>query len=154
MISPVVSRLLPIVALAVVTAATAASAQSSGKAAAGKISVMVSGLRSDQGSVRCGLYASADTFGKPGREFRGVAAPIRGQHATCVFGNIPAGTYAVAVFHAERNETRMEYGMFGKPKQGYGFSRNPSSTFGAPAFSAAAFEVRSGPEAMQVRLQY
>lgn len=148
------SRLLPIIVLAVAGTAIDANAQSSGKAVAGKVSVMVTGLRSDQGSVRCGLYASAEGFGKPGREFRGVAAPIKAQHATCVFSNIPAGTYAVAAFHAEQNETRMEYGMFGKPKQGYGFSRNPSSTFGAPSFSAAAFAVKGGPEAMQVRLQY
>jgi len=130
-------------------AATAAAAQS-----AGRISVTVTGLRSDEGSVRCGLYASAEGFRQPGREFRGVAVPIKGQRATCVFGNVPSGTYAVAVFHAERNETRMEYGMFGKPKQGYGFSRNPSSSFGPPSFSAAAFEMKGGQQTMQVQLQY
>src|SRR5438874_5682662 len=46
--------------------------------------------------------------------------------ATCVFNGLAAGTYAVAVFHAETNETQMETGLFGKPKQGYGFSGNPS----------------------------
>jgi uncharacterized protein (DUF2141 family) len=128
---------------------TAAIAQS-----AGRISVTVTGLRNDQGSVRCGLYASADGFRQPGREFRGVAVPIKGQRATCVFGNIPSGSYAVAVFHAERNETQMEYGMFGKPKQGYGFSRNPASSFGPPSFAQAAFEHRGGTQAMQVQLHY
>ena len=48
-----------------------------------------------------------------------------------MFSGLPAGTYAVAVFHAEHNETQMETGLFGKPKQGYGSSNNPSSTFGA-----------------------
>jgi len=79
----------------------------------------------DNGSVRCGLYSSADGFREPGREMRGVAAPIKNGQATCMFSGIPAGTYAVAVFHAERNETQMETGLFGKPKQGYGFSNNP-----------------------------
>jgi uncharacterized protein (DUF2141 family) len=144
------ARNAALAALALTTfTATAAIAQS-----ASRISVTVTGLRNDEGSVRCGLYASADGFREPGREFRGVAVPIKGQRANCVFGNIPSGTYAVAVFHAERNETRMEYGMFGKPKQGYGFSRNPSSGLGPPSFSAAAFELKSGSQAMQVQLHY
>ena len=57
---------------------------------------------------------------------RCAIAPIKDRHATCVFTGVPAGTYAVAVFHAEHNETQMETGLFGKPKQGYGFSNNPS----------------------------
>jgi uncharacterized protein (DUF2141 family) len=127
----------------------AASAQSSGR-----LSVPVGGLRNDNGSVRCGLYASPDGFRQPGREFRGTAAPIRNGQATCVFSGLPAGTYAVAVFHAENNETRMETGAFGRPKQGYGFSRNPSSGFGPPDFSSAAFEYKGGNLGMPVQLNY
>jgi uncharacterized protein (DUF2141 family) len=38
----------------------------------------------------------------------------------------------------------METGLFGKPKQGYGFSNNPPSTFGSPSFNSAAFEYSGG----------
>ena len=145
---PIRNAVLAALALSTITAA-AAVAQT-----ANRISVTVTGLRNDDGAVRCGLYASPDGFREPGREFRGVAAPIKSQRAKCVFGNIPSGTYAVAVFHAERNEARMEYGMFGKPKQGYGFSRNPSSGLGPPSFSSAAFELKGGAQAMQVQLHY
>jgi uncharacterized protein (DUF2141 family) len=77
-----------------------------------------------------------------------------GTLAACVFNALPAGTYAVAVFHAEHNETQMETGLFGKPKQGYGFSNNPSSTFGPPSFSSAAFEYRGGGLNLPVQLSY
>src|SRR5262249_1655906 len=133
--------------------ATGASTQSPGK-----LSVTVAGVRNDNGSVRCGLYSSADAFPEPcrerGRETRGVAAPIKNGQATCVFSGIPAGTYAVAVFHAERNETQMETGLFGKPKQGYGFSNNPSSTFGPPSFASAAFAYKGGAFDLPVQLSY
>jgi uncharacterized protein (DUF2141 family) len=132
-----------------VSAAPPATAQ-----APGKLSVNVSGLRSDSGVVRCGLYASADTFRQPGRELRGVIARANGQHATCVFNGIPAGTYAVGVFHAEQNEAQIQYSLFGKPKQGYGFSRNPSSSFGPPSFDAAAFNYAGGNQSLPVTLQY
>lgn len=136
-------------ALGLGLAASSAVAQSGGR-----LSVNVSGLHSDSGVVRCGLYASADTFRKPGREVRGVVARPNGQRATCVFSGVAAGSYAVAVFHAEQNETQIEYGMLGKPKQGYGFSRNPSSTFGPPNFEAAAFDFTGANQTMPVTLQY
>ena len=130
-------------------AATAASAQSSGK-----LNVSVAGVRNDNGSVRCGLYSSANGFREPGREMRGAVAPIKNGQATCVFNGIPAGTYAIAVFHAEHNETQMETGLFGKPKQGYGFSNNPSSTFGPPSFESAAFTYDGGTLRLPVRLSH
>ncbi|MBV8797397.1 MAG: DUF2141 domain-containing protein [Hyphomicrobiales bacterium] len=34
--------------------------------------------------------------------------------------------------------------MFGKPKEGYGFSRNPPSRMGGPAFASAAFDYPGG----------
>jgi uncharacterized protein (DUF2141 family) len=96
---PMRTPLFPLVL--VLALATGASAQS-----AGKLSVSVSGLRNDSGSVRCGLYASPDGFREPGREMRGAVAPIKNGLATCVFNGVPAGTYAIAVFHAEHNETQ------------------------------------------------
>jgi uncharacterized protein (DUF2141 family) len=118
------------------------------------LSVAVEGVRNDSGSVRCGLYSSADGFREPGREMRGAVAPIKNGHATCMFSGVPAGTYAVAVFHAEHNETQMETGLFGKPKQGYGFSNNPSSTFGPPGFNSAAFTYNGGTLQLPVQLTY
>jgi uncharacterized protein (DUF2141 family) len=85
---------------------------------------------------------------------RGAVAHIKNGQATCVFSGVPAGTYAVAVFHAEHNETQMETGLFGKPKQGYGFSNNPSSTFGPPGFDSAAFTYNGGNHHVPVRLSY
>jgi len=129
--------------------ANPASAQSHGR-----LSVSVEGVRNDAGSVRCGLYSSADGFREPGREMRGAVAPIKNGNATCVFSGVPAGTYAVAVFHAEHNERQMETGLFGKPKQGYGFSNNPSSTFGPPSFNSAAFTYNGGTLHVPIRLTY
>jgi uncharacterized protein (DUF2141 family) len=85
--------------------------------ASDRISVPVSGLRNDDGVVRCGLYAGAAAFPKAGEESRGVIAKIKGGQATCVFSGLKPGTYAVAAFHAERNETGMQYSLFGKPKE-------------------------------------
>jgi uncharacterized protein (DUF2141 family) len=52
--------------------------------AAGRLSVPVSGLRNDEGVVRCGLYAAPEAFPKAGQESRGVVAKIRGDRR-CAF---------------------------------------------------------------------
>ena len=133
--------------LAIVVAVTIGSVSAAGAQPGNQVGVTVTGLRSSDGVVRCGLYASADGFRQPGREMRGAVGAIRGQSGTCTFSNIPPGTYAVAVFHAEHNEARIETGAFGKPKQGYGFSGNPSSGFGPPSFSAGLPVHRRSPDA-------
>jgi len=104
--------------------------------------------------VRCGLFNSAAAFPKSGQEFRGVVAPIANQQATCVFNDVPSGTYAVALFHAEKGETKMRTGFFGQPEEGYGFSRNATGNMGPPAFNAAAYSYAGGNTSWPVTITY
>jgi uncharacterized protein (DUF2141 family) len=120
----------------------------------GKLSITVTGARNGDGVVRCALFNSPAAFPKIGQEWRGVIAPIRGGAATCVFTGVPAGTYAVAFFHAEHNETQLTTGLFGKPQQGYGFSNNATGNFGPPNFNAAAFRYDGGNLILQGSLTY
>ena len=120
----------------------------------GQLSLTVTGVRNEEGVVRCGLYNSPDTFPKPGQQFRGVIARISNQEATCVFTGVPAGTYAIAFFHASQNESQLTYGAFGKPQQGFGFSNNASGLFGPPSFSAASFTYSGGNQRLQAALSY
>lgn len=121
---------------------------------AGKLSITVTGARNADGVVRCALFNSPAGFPTIGQQWRGVIAPIRGGAATCVFTGVPAGTYAVAFFHAEHNEAQLTTGMFGKPQQGYGFSNNAAGSFGPPNFNAAAFRYDGGNLALQGSLTY
>lgn len=118
------------------------------------ISVQVSGLRNNNGDVRCGLYNSAATFPKSGQEFKGVVAPISGQHATCTFTGVAPGVYAVALFHAEKGETKMRTGFFGQPEEGYGFSRDAGGSMGPPSFNAAAYTYSGGVTIWPVTITY
>jgi hypothetical protein len=62
-----------------------------------------------------------------------IAAPsLLGQNEELirVFNAMPAGTFAVAVFHAQRNGAQMESGLFGKLERRHGAFRT--------AFSVAA----------------
>ena len=140
------AKVAAVAALVLVLTPTAGLSQES----AGKLSITVSGARNSDGVVRCALFNSPAAFPKIGQEWRGVIAPIRGGAANCVFTGVPAGTYAMAFFHAEHNETQLTTGMFGKPLQGYGFSNNATGSFGPPNFSAAAFRYDGGNMGVQL----
>jgi uncharacterized protein (DUF2141 family) len=119
------------------------------------ISVPVSGLRNNNGEVRCGLFNSAASFPKNDLRFMGVESPIANQQATCTFSNVPPGTYAVALFHAEQpGQTVMRTGMFGMPQDGYGFSRNAKIGMGPPAFNDAAYSYPGGATSWPVAITY
>ena len=94
--------------LCVVSAAALAAAMAADAQTANSISAPIQGLRNNTGQVRCGLLNSAATFRQPGKELMGVAVAISNQQATCVFQNVPPGTYAIAAFHAENNETQLQ----------------------------------------------
>lgn len=123
-------------------------------ALAGPLEVSITGIRNEAGIIRCGLFASPAGFREPGKEVSEATGTISRGRASCSFKAVPDGTYALAVFHAERGERTMDIGLFGKPKQGVGFSRNPSITFGPPKFEAASFTVGKAPLKLDVSLKY
>ena len=119
-----------------------------------KINVAVSGIKDNTGSIRCGLFNSADSFPKDGKEYQGVEAPIANGQATCTFNNVPPGTYAVAYFKAAPGQTKMKTGMFGMPQDPYGFSRNATIGMGPPSFNSAAYSYAGGNTTWPVTITY
>lgn len=118
------------------------------------INVAVSGIRDNNGTIRCGLFNSAATFPKDGQEYKGVEAPIANGQATCTFSDVPAGTYAVAYFKAKPGQTRMATGLFGTPQDPYGFSRNATIGMGPPSFDSAAYSYSGGNTVWPVTITY
>ena len=54
--------------------------------------------------------------------------------------NIKTGIYSISLFHDENNNGGLDNkGFFGIPSEPYGFSNNPSTTFGPPSFEKCAF---------------
>jgi uncharacterized protein (DUF2141 family) len=93
---------------ALVLWATGARADAS---STGVLSVRLVELRSNSGRIGCALFSTERGFPKD----RSAAAqtkwcPIANRESTCSFDPTPAGTYAVACFHDENNNGRMDTG--------------------------------------------
>ena len=83
------------------------------------IHVEIDGFRSDRGQVLCALFSSAADFPKkPDRAVAHATAEIVGRHATCEFQGVPPGTYAIAVFHDENSNGKLDTNFMGIPGVG------------------------------------
>jgi len=111
------------------------------------VSVTVEGVARPQGAVFIGLYRESAWDG--GKADRGVQVPAQTGAVSARFENVPAGRYAVRVFHDVNGDGKLGRGAFGRPTEPVGFSRDAPIRFGPPAFAAAAFEV-GGTNVVQV----
>ena len=127
-----------------------------GSAAGDTISVAVTALRSDEGTVRCFLYDNGDGFPDSSAHViaKAVALPAA-RAATCKFAGIPRDRdYAIVILHDENNDNIFQKGPFGIPKEGYGFSNNATARFSAPSWDDTRFHVTAGAITLAIAMQY
>ena len=117
--------------------------------------VQVEGLKDDQGGVHAALYASEDGFPtKPEKALRHADAKIEAGRARIVFEGIPPGGYAVAVYHDENGNGRLDTGFLGIPTEGLASSNDAKGFMGPPSFEKARVEVGTGENRIAVRVSY
>ena len=119
------------------------------------IRAQIEGLHNDKGQVVCALFADADDFPKKmDRAVAHTAAPIAAQHATCEFPNVAAGVYAIAVFHDENSNGKLDANWLGIPREGVGASNNPKPRMGPPKFAAAKFQYSGASMDLPITMHY
>ncbi|MCZ8235935.1 MAG: DUF2141 domain-containing protein [Inhella sp.] len=146
----------PLAALAVASLSlmlNTAAAQSR-DAPAPALRLDVASLRNSQGTLSCRLFTDAKAF-PDGEGVRTVRVPIAGAQTSCVFDDLPPGTYAVAVVHDENGNGRLDKNFLGIPNEGYGVSNNRTYAASSPKWDESRFSVKAGePLALRVALRY
>jgi uncharacterized protein (DUF2141 family) len=123
--------------------------------AAAILSARLVDLRNNNGMVGCALYASAKGFPEdPSAAMQTKWCPIADKEARCSFDPIPAGTYAVACFHDENNNRKLDTGMFGIPTEGVVSSNDAKGVMGPPSFKDARFSFKGAPTELRLRVRY
>lgn len=104
------------------------------------LKVHIDGFENNKGKL---YYQVVDTKEKPIKQ---AAETIENKQVKVEMKDLPAGKYAVRVFQDENNNTKMDKGMFGIPKEPWGLSNNIKATFGPPKFEDTLFELKSNKE--------
>ena|SRR2546428_4035485 len=121
----------------------------------GSIVVRIDGFRNDRGIARVAVFDQAAGFpGTPEQALRRATSNIDGGKVEVRFDSLPYGTYAVAVHHDENADGKLNKGLFGRPKEGYGVSNNVVHARHAPTFEEAQFRLDSDQAVLEIRVHY
>lgn len=104
-----------------------------------KLTVAVSGIKNNEGTIRVGLYNSDKAFLKTA--YQSFSSEIKNNKAVITFTNLPAGEYAVSVFHDENKNEKLDKNMMGIPSEDYAASNNAKGFMGPPSYADAKFTV-------------
>ena len=119
----------------------------------GTLTVIISEIQGREGKIFVGLYTSAENFPETEKSYNGRMMKVRGEKAVATFQDVPAGTYAIAVFHDADTNGKLDKNILGIPKEGYAFSNNVSGTFGPPDFEDASFK-SDGNKTVEIKMGY
>ena len=138
------NRLLLLPAAAFMISATAAPAE---------LEVDIEQVRSAKGVLHLCLTRSPTHFPDCSSDPAAVKRTVPAATRDVRFDRLTPGRYAVAVFHDENNNRKLDTTL-GIPREGFAFSRNPKVRFGAPRFSQVDIELASGMSRYALRMQY
>ena len=146
--------LLPALALTSALAAPASAAPAATTAAAADLTLSMSGLRDARGLVLLCLTRRVDHWFEcekdPARVTRSVPAA---QAGTVDISGLEPGQYAVLAIHDANRNGRLDT-MFGIPREGFGFSRNPAMRMGPPRYADVDVALAAGANHQAIKLRY
>lgn len=114
------------------------------------LKVEIQNVRVLEGMVHVALFRPGKDFpeGKPieGRRINAVGPSVQ------MMFSVEPGDYAIAVYHDENGNGKMDKRMFGIPKEPYGFSNNFKPVMSAPKFKDCQFSVGDNGKALTIKL--
>jgi uncharacterized protein (DUF2141 family) len=119
------------------------------------LTVTLAGIRSDRGSIFCELFASPK--GYPTDASKAVQrkqAAISQRAARCVFEGLGPGTYAVAAYHDENGNGKLDTNFLGIPSEGVAASNDAKGTMGPPSFDKAKLSIATADLGITIHLSY
>lgn len=120
----------------------------------GRIEVLIDNVRSANGVVGVALFNAKKGFpDKSAMAIEGRSVPA-GKSCKVIFENVPYGIYAVSVLHDENGNGKMDKGVFGIPKEGFGVSNNPEIKMGPPTFAESRFDLKSRELTLNIGMKY
>jgi uncharacterized protein (DUF2141 family) len=111
----------------------------------GRVEVTMIGFKSDEGQALVALFLNGNGWpDADGPVFATAAVAIRDGQATAEFDDVPAGPFAVSVFHDTDGDRTLDTDAVGIPSEDYGFSADARKMFGPPSFEAASLQLAAG----------
>ncbi len=118
---------------------------------ASELEITVANVRNDRGHIQVNV-CSEQTFLTDQCPYHAAAPSVLGQ--TVVRVTVPAGVWAVQVYHDENDNETVDRDALGIPKEGIGFSNNARFRFAPPRFVDARFQLAEPGGRISLSLRY
>jgi uncharacterized protein (DUF2141 family) len=116
------------------------------------LQIRVSNVRVARGHVHVAICPQS-LFLKEECVYKAIV-PAKEGETIAVIDGLPAGIYAAQVYFDENGNDELDRNFIGIPREGVGFSNDPSFTFRAPSFAETAFRFDGVSGSIRVRLRY
>lgn len=137
-----------------VSAALLASASVTATSLNSTLDLSVSGLRNNKGQVMVCMTAKPKAFPDCRKDANAHTLMVSAVEAKDIrFTDVAPGTYAISLVHDENSNGKLDVSVM-IPNEGFGFSRNPTVTFGPPNFRSAAFTLGNVDASQSVKMKY
>jgi uncharacterized protein (DUF2141 family) len=133
--------------------ATASATAAADPPAATDLTVDVTGFETAAGDVRVALYDGPDSYEGKKPPLRTAIAKIADGHALVLLGDLPSGSYAIALYHDRNGNGKLDRSFLGKPTEPYGFSNNVRRATGRPPFEDARFTLPAAGPRIGIRVE-
>jgi len=117
------------------------------------ITIELENVRNARGVLRLCLTRDPEHFPDCNGDAQAITASVPATVHDVRLPAVEPGSYALSVMHDENGNRRLDK-VLGIPKEGFGFSRNPSMGFGPPAFAEVRFSAAAGDSRQTVRMRY
>jgi uncharacterized protein (DUF2141 family) len=119
-----------------------------------KFSIEIEGLRNDIGKVRIAIYDKEETFLKDGGPLKVYITDINNGKASFETCSLPNGEYAIGIMHDENENEKLDLTLIKLPKEGFGFSNNPTIRVMKPSFKETKVELNASNQEVKIKAKY
>ena len=115
--------------------------------------ISVDGLRDHKGNLLYCMTRDTADYMRCDKDPDAVHGSVAASTARIEFDHMAPGEWALLLVHDSNGNGKMDK-RFGIPREGFGFSNNPTIRFGAPSAGDVRFEVPAGASHRNVRMRY
>lgn len=115
------------------------------------VKLRIEGLKKTKGEIRIAIFNSKANYTK--EPFALAVVPVTAKVVEWRLPELLYGEYAIAVYHDENTNTKLDTNVVGAPVEPYGFSNNARGLFGPPSWENARVEVNESTLTISILLK-
>ena len=121
----------------------------------GSLTVQVEGLKNQTGEVCLAIFSGSRGFPSGSQDVvKSQCILIDNNPLTVTFGDLPFGSYAVAIYHDFNQDKQLNQNFLGIPTEGFGFSNDAPIRTGPAKYEEAMFLLTASQTTINIRMRY